>query len=49
MTAADAKQLIDKEFGEIFPEKLNVERKHNHLLIRSFSLGLHLLVSFIQD
>ncbi|MBK7837523.1 MAG: transglutaminase domain-containing protein [Candidatus Obscuribacter sp.] len=32
MTAADAKQLIDKEFGEIFPEKLNVERKHNHLL-----------------
>lgn len=32
MSAADAKQLIDKEFGEIFPEKLNVERKHNHLL-----------------
>lgn len=32
MSAADAKALIDKEFGEIFPEKLNVERKHNHLL-----------------
>lgn len=32
MSAGDAKALIDKEFGEIFPEKLNVERKHNHLL-----------------